>query len=245
LSKEQERRQRLRAAERKKLLKQGRKIRQIPDPKTARPKPEEQINFTDPDSRIMGHTGGEFEQCYNVQIVVDSYCQMIIAHDVVQQGNDKNLLEPMFLQVHERLGRYPYAGSADTGYFSKESVTAKSLSSIELFVPPDRETHPRTALAGIGRIPKDISTADRMRRKLSTTRGKELYAQRKCIVEPVYGQVKESVFAFDQFSWRGIHNVQCQWALVCSAHNLTNLPNKAPKKLPNNSPRHTRSLQRS
>jgi transposase len=208
------------AAEKKRLLKQGRKIRQIPDPKTALPKPEEQINFTDPDSRIMGHTGGEFEQCYNVQIVVDSYCQMIIAHDVVQQGNDKNLLEPMFLQVHERLGRYPCAGSADTGYFSKESVTAESLSSIELFVPPDRETHPRTALAGIGRIPKDISPADRMRRKLSTTRGKELYAQRKCIVEPVYGQVKESVFAFDQFSWRGIHNVQSQWALVCSAHNL-------------------------
>jgi transposase/regulator of replication initiation timing len=208
------------AKEKRKLQERGLRIRKIPDPKTALPEPKEQINFTDADSRIMGHTGGTFEQCYNVQIVVDSHCQMIVAHDVVQQGNDKNLLEPMFLQVHRRLGRYPSSGSADAGYFTQESLTTKSLSSVELFVPPDRETHPRTSLPSIGRIPKDISPADRMRRKLSTRHGKELYAQRKCIVEPVFGQVKESVLEFDQFSWRGLSNVRHQWALVCTAHNL-------------------------
>jgi len=213
-------RAKVQAKGKRKLQKQGRKIRKISDPKTALPEPTEQINFTDPDSRIMGHTGGTFEQCYNVQIVVDSHCQMIVAHDVVQQGNDKNLLEPMFLQVHQRLGRYPTAGSADAGYFTQDSITKESLSTVELFVPPDRETHPRTSQPSVGRIPKDISPADRMRRKLSTTRGKELYAQRKCIVEPVFGQVKESVLEFDQFSWRGLRNVRHQWALVCTAHNL-------------------------
>lgn len=87
-------------------------------------------------------------------------------------------------------------------------------------VPPDREYHPRKALAKVGRIPADISEADRMRRKFSTTRGKEIYAQRKCIVEPVYGQLKESKLGFDQFSWRGLKNVQSEFALVCTAHNL-------------------------
>ena len=216
-------RARVQAKEKTKLLKQGRKIRKIPDPKTALPEPTEQINFTDPDSRIMGHTGGAFEQCYNVQIVVDRHCQMIVAHDVVQQGNDKNLLEPMFRQVHQRLGKYPISGSADAGYFTQESITTDSLSTVELFVPPDRETHPRTSRPSVGRIPKDISPADRMRRKLSTTHGKELYAQRKCIVEPVFGQIKHSVFAFDQFSWRGLGNVRLEWALVCTAHNLTKI----------------------
>ncbi|MGI0084587.1 MAG: transposase [Nitrososphaerales archaeon] len=213
-------RAKVKAKEKLRLQKQGRKIRKIRDPKTALPEPTEQFNFTDPDSRIMGHAGGEFEQCYNVQIVVDGYCQMIVAHDVVQNGNDKKLLAPMFLQVHQRLGRYPAGGSADAGYFSEESITADSLSSVELFVPPDRETHPRTSLPSIGRMAKDISPADRMRRKLSTIRGKEFYAQRKCIVEPVYGQVKESVLEFDQFSWRGLANVRNQWAIVCAAHNL-------------------------
>lgn len=208
------------AKAKKKLQKQGRKIRKVPDPKTALPEPKDQINFTDPDSRIMGKRGGTFEQCYNVQIVADSLCQIIVAHDVVQHGNDKLLLVPMFEQVHSRLGRLPTTGSADAGYFSEESVTNKTLSSIELLVPPDRETHPRTSIPTVGRIAKEISPADRMRRKLSTKRGKELYAQRKCIVEPVYGQVKESVLEFDQFSWRGLTNVRQEWALVCTAHNL-------------------------
>jgi len=213
-------RAKIEAKAKKKLKEQGRKIRKIPDPKKALPEPKEQINFTDPDSRIMGHSGGEFEQCYNVQIAVDSQHQIIVAQDVVQNGNDKKLLEPMFLQVHQRLGRFPEAGSADAGYFSEEMISRESLSSIELFVPPDRETHPRTSQPSIGRIPKNISPADRMRRKLSTTSGKALYAKRKCVVEPVFGQVKHSVFGFDQFSWRGLQNVRNEWALVCAAHNL-------------------------
>ena len=211
------------AREKNQLLKEGRKIGKIPNPSQALPEPKDQINFTDADSRIMGHAGGEFEQCYNAQIVVDSHLQLIVAHDVVQQGNDKKLLEPMLAQVHTRLGRHPDTASADTGYFSEQAIQSESLSSIELLVPPDRETHPRTSLPGIGRIPKDISPADRMRRKLSTKRGKEMYAQRKCIVEPVYGQMKHSVFGFDQFSWRGLQNVRDEWALVCAAHNLCKL----------------------
>ena len=206
--------------EAKTKIRKGCKIQKNSNPKNLLPKPKEQINFTDPDSRIMGHTGGEFEQCFNVQIAVDSQHQIIVAHDVVQHGNDKRSLEPMFLQVHQRLDRYPNAGSADAGYFTEEMINSESLSNIELFVPPDRETHPRSSLPGVGRIPNNISTANRMRRKLSTKRGKDLYAQRKCIVEPVFGQVKESVLGFDQFSWRGLRNVQNQWALVCASHNL-------------------------
>ena len=204
----------------KKLKEQGRRVLKMADPKKTKPKPNDQINFTDPESRIMGHAGPEFEQCYNAQIAVDSYNQMIVALDVVQNGNDKLLLEPMFLQVHSRLDKFPTAGSADAGYFSEEAVSRESLSHIELFVPPDRETHPKTSKPKIGRLPKNISPADKMRRKLSTKSGKEFYAQRKCIVEPVFGQVKHSVFGFDQFSWRGLENVRNEWAIVCTAHNL-------------------------
>lgn len=204
----------------KKLKGQGRKTQKTTDPKKVKPKPKDQINFTDPESRIMGHKGGTFEQCYNAQIAVDSHNQIIVAHDVFQYGNDKRLLEPMFLQVHSRLGMFPIAGSADAGYFSEDAVNSESLSNIELFVPPDRETHPRISAPKIGRIPNDLPAAEKMRRKLSTRNGKELYSQRKCIVEPVFGQVKHSVFGFDQFSWRGLQNVRSEWALVCTAHNL-------------------------
>lgn len=195
----------------------GRKTR------NARPKPDDQINFTDPQSRIMHKSGKRFEQSYNAQIVVDKRAQIIVACDVVQDANDKQMLEPMLEQVVTQLGRVPNRASADSGYFSQASLSAPVASTMELFVPPGREVHSRRTKPAVGRIPADLSTADRMRRKLSTKRGKEVYARRKCIVEPVFGQIKHSVLAFDQFSWRGLDNVRCEWALVCAAHNLVKL----------------------
>jgi transposase len=192
-------------------------------PRNARPKPDDQINFTDPESRIMHKSGKQFEQSYNAQIVVDRRAQIIVACDVVQDANDKQMLEPMLKQVVKRLGRVPNRASADSGYFSQDHLSAPVASTIELFVPPGRESHSRKTKPAVGRIPADLSTADRMRRKLSTKRGKEVYARRKCIVEPVFGQIKHSVFAFEQFSWRGLDNVRCEWALVCAAHNLVKL----------------------
>ena len=189
----------------------------------ARPKPDDQINFTDPESRIMHKSGKQFEQSYNAQVVVDKQTQIIVACDVVQDANDKKMLEPMLAQVVERLGRVPNRASADSGYFSEDNLSAPVASTIELFVPPGRESRARESKPAAGRIPADLSTADRMRRKLSTKRGKEVYSRRKCIVEPVFGQIKHSVFAFDHFSWRGLENARSEWALVCAAHNLVKL----------------------
>jgi hypothetical protein len=77
-------------------------------------------------------------------------------------------------------------------------------------------------LAGspIGRIPHNISIADLMRRKLSTKSGKAAYAQRKAIVEPAFGQIKEANLEFRRFSFRGLKKVQAEWLLVCAAHNF-------------------------
>jgi transposase len=206
--------------EKSRANKQKQPARSKKDPKKIKPKYKDQINFTDEESRIMHRSGRQFEQSYNAQIVVDSQAQIIVAYDVVQDANDKKMLEPMLKQVLLRTKRLPNTASADAGYFSEESLKSKIAELIELLVPPDRECHPRLARPGVGRIPANISTAGRMRRKLSTKRGKETYALRKCIVEPVYGQIKQSVLNFSQFSWRGLKNVRCEWALVCAAHNL-------------------------
>jgi hypothetical protein len=40
-----------------------------------------------------------------------------------------------------------------------------------------------------GRIPADATPAERMARKLKTKKGKAVYARRKTIVEPVFGQI--------------------------------------------------------
>jgi len=61
-----------------------------------------------------------------------------------------------------------------------------------------------------------------MRRKLKTQVGKAVYAARKTIVEPVFGQIKQAR-GFRQFLLRGIAKVRGEWALVCLTHNILKL----------------------
>jgi hypothetical protein len=58
-----------------------------------------------------------------------------------------------------------------------------------------------------------------MRRKLKTKAGKAVYATRKAIVEPVFGQIKQAR-GFRQFLLRGIEKVRGEWALLCLTHNI-------------------------
>jgi hypothetical protein len=58
-----------------------------------------------------------------------------------------------------------------------------------------------------------------MRRKLKTKVGKAVYAARKAIVEPVFGQIKHAR-GFRQFLLRGIGKVRGEWSLVCLTHNI-------------------------
>jgi len=58
-----------------------------------------------------------------------------------------------------------------------------------------------------------------MKRKLQTKAGKAVYAARKCVVEPVFGQIKQAR-GFRQFLLRGLKKVQGEWALVCMTHNI-------------------------
>jgi Transposase DDE domain len=58
-----------------------------------------------------------------------------------------------------------------------------------------------------------------MKRKLQTKAGRAVYAARKTIVEPVFGQIKQAR-GFRQFLLRGLAKVQGEWALVCLTHNI-------------------------
>jgi transposase len=60
---------------------------------------------------------------------------------------------------------------------------------------------------------------DRMRTKLITEQGRILYGKRKCIVEPVIGQIKTRG-AFSQFLLRGVQKVRIEWKIGAIAHNL-------------------------
>ena len=61
-----------------------------------------------------------------------------------------------------------------------------------------------------------------MAAKVRTSEGKALYARRKVIVEPVFGQIKEAR-GFRRFLLRGLAKIRGEWRLVCLTHNLLKL----------------------
>jgi len=60
---------------------------------------------------------------------------------------------------------------------------------------------------------------ERMRQKLKTETGRIIYGRRKCIAEPVIGQLKV-VGRFIRFLLRGIMGVRIEWKWATTAHNL-------------------------
>jgi len=193
---------------------------QVPDPDQARPAPTAQRNFTDPESRIMvdGATK-EFVQGYNAQAAVDSQAEVIVACGVTQAAADVGQFVPMLDQVAAHLGHLPAQVTADAGYFSEANLTAPQFAAIDCYVPPDRHPPGRDAAAGRSRQ-GPFSAA--MRTKLQTAAGRAVYARRKTIPEPVFGQIKQGR-GFRRFWLRGIRKVRGEWGLICLTHNLLKL----------------------
>ena len=199
---------------------------QVVNVEEAKPEAKAQRNFTDPESRIMkdGATGS-FEQSYNAQIAVDSQAQIIVAATLTQAANDKQQLVPVLAEVKTNAGRLPEKVTADSGYFSTAAVTNEALKSVDLYVTPDsgKKTELVEELATESspkELDKDVKA--RMREKLQTENGRAVYKQRKMIVEPVFGQVKE-VRGFRRFSFRGLRKNEAEWSLICLTHNLLKL----------------------
>ena len=195
-----------------------------PSRKEKRPKPKDQINFTDPESRIMKDSATkEFMQGYNAQAAVDAPSQVIVAAEVTIQSNDKKQLEPMLAAVQENCNALPKELSADAGYYSEDNIAHARGKGIHAFIPSGNTRHTDVqSTPPRGRIPEQLSVKERMERLLRTKKGRKAYAKRKETVEPVFGQIKD-VRGFRRFLLRGLDSVKAEWHLICLTHNLLKL----------------------
>ncbi|MDR1945649.1 MAG: transposase, partial [Desulfovibrio sp.] len=113
-----------------------------PTPPDSAPSDKDQVNLTDPESRIMPKGKG-FEQAYNAQSGVDTESMLIVPQRLTHHSNDKAELEPML----ERLDTLPQALGcvshllADAGYFSEKNVRACVAAGIEPYIAVERQDH--------------------------------------------------------------------------------------------------------
>jgi transposase len=191
------------------------------------PKPKAQRNFTDPDSKIMKTADGSFHQCFNAQAVVDAEHQVIVAADLNDCGSDMANLIAMTEQAQANTGGAPDQMVADAGYCSHgnlaDAAAHTTAHGTEFFIATGRRSHDEPAPAPPrGRIPKDLTPKARMARKLRTKPGAAVYARRKVIVEPVFGQMATLQNA-KQLLLRGLDGAQGEWLLLAACHNLRKL----------------------
>jgi transposase len=193
----------------------------------AKPADKDQYNFTDPESRLMKGSDG-LVQGYNAQAAVEPALQLIVGQSVTPAANDKQQIEPMVQVIEQQSGQRPTGLLADSGYCSEKNLaylaaTGQSGHAIDAYIATGKQKHDEYRQpCSRGPLPRNATRVDRMKRKLQTKAGRAIYATRKTIVEPVFGQIKQAR-GFRQFLLRGLAKVQGEWALVCLTHNILKL----------------------
>jgi transposase len=209
---------------------QGQKRRgRTPKPIEETPPDKAQMSFTDAELHIMQTNNKGWDYCGNAQASVDEAYQIILAGDVTDAPNDKQQAEPMARATLANLAQAgierptdelgePQAipSTLDNGYYSEAATQALEGLGFDPYIAAGRQKHHEPEAEASA---EPAMAKERMAAKVRTPEGKALYARRKVIVEPVFGQIKEAR-GFRRFLLRGLKKIRGEWSLVCLTHNL-------------------------
>ena len=225
--------QRRRDQEQAKREAEGRQRRgKEPAPVDSNPEDKAQTNFTDPEAKIMKQSNKGFDYSYNAQAVVDGADQIIVSAEVTRETNDKQQAVPMVQAgakdnlnaagIERPRGAdgklVPIPNTADSGYFSEKAVEETEKIGMDPHFAVGRQKHHEAPIPPPATVP-EAGAKEKMQEKLRSATGKALYAARKHIVEPVFGQIK-SARGVRKFLLRGLEKVSAEWQLICLTHNL-------------------------
>jgi hypothetical protein len=122
----------------------------------------------------------------------------------------------MLERVAANCGEFPKVMTADSGYISEANVAYCAARGVDAYIAT-----PKGDADKLVSVPATESLIARwdMHEKVSSPRGKPIYALRKILVEPVFGQIKAAM-GFRRFSLRGLQKSGAEWGIVCACHNL-------------------------
>ncbi len=107
------------------------------------PRARDQVNLTDPESRIMPTSAGGFEQAYNAQAAVDLDTHLIVGNHLSQKPNDKREMAPALeglARLPEELGRVENA-LGDTGHHSEDNAELCEKAGVTPWIANGRQQH--------------------------------------------------------------------------------------------------------
>src|SRR5271165_1635068 len=116
------------------VKKQMRELKQIG--KQMAKAPDGQVSLTDPDASSMATSGrGTGIVGYNVQTAVDTKHHMIVAHEVTNDGHDRDQLSSMAHQARDAIGKDALTVFADRGYYKSEEILDCEQAGIKTLIP--------------------------------------------------------------------------------------------------------------
>ena len=207
------------------------------EPKPVREVPADkaQCSFSDPELKMMPQSNKGWDYATNAQVSVDGHCQIIVACFVTDAVNDKEQAVPLAEATLENLEQTEVAvpmgddgvaqkipATLDAGYYSEQAAAGLEARGFDPHMATGRQKHNQGKVATTEALPVGTTAKEKMQAKLRAPAGHQLYAQRKTIVEPVFGQIK-GARGFRRFSFRGLLKIAGEWCLVCLTHNLLKL----------------------
>lgn len=149
----------------------------------------EAFGYTDPVSHIL-KGANVWIHGYNCQAAVDGGHQVIVAIGVSNQPSDAVRMLPILERIQTITGQQPAALTKDAGYCSTANLEACEQRGFDAFISISRQQHGQRGRASRCRQPKGLDASVRMDRKLRSKARQAVYALRKTVVKPVFGQIR-------------------------------------------------------
>jgi hypothetical protein len=190
------------------------------------PSEARRTNITDPDSRVMKTREG-WVQGYNAQAIVNQH-HIVLACEVSQDTGDARLFEPMIARLKHTLTAAGITDPvelalADAGYWSEHNATCPGP---DRLIATTKDHKQRRAARELGQTsgppPPDATPVQEMEHLLRTPQGTAAYAQRSCLIEPIFGDRKHNR-QIRHFRRRGLNAARSEWAFIHLAGNVLKL----------------------
>ena len=166
-----------------------------------------------------------FVQAYNVQVAVDEL-QLIVGQAVTQETNDKKQLVPMITTIEQQSGDTPTQLLADAGYCSDENLAAVADTPIDAYISTRKQKHGERP-GRPGPCPRGPLPTDRHARRPHGSQA--AHEGRRGRLRSPQSDRRTGDWPDQAGTWlptilvAGIEQVQGEWSLVCTTHNILKL----------------------
>jgi transposase len=180
---------------------------------------EARASSTDGDARNMKMPDGGFRPGFNVQFNTDTDSGLIVGVDVVNQGTDAGLMEPMLEQIEERVGRRPEEHLTDGGFATVDDIEKVSQGGTKVYTPIKEEERKRAkGIDPFQPLKKDSPAVAEWRQRMGTEEAKAVYKLRAQTAEWTNAQARNR--GFYQVNVRGLQKVRTIALGYALVHNL-------------------------